>query len=165
MAQPWNSTLSFVLSSKDWEGCTFKMTPWQNIEKKKDILASLFFLSFSALPLFVLNCAENKFLEPWKCPVRLVVERDNTAIFTLVALQDSYLKIFSPALHVHHSLVVSAGAIHSLHTVWLSTQGTWEKYKDPLLWKLQLEWSADPLMGRTGECFTLENRQMARKRW
>lgn len=39
-----------------------------------------------------------------------------------------------------------------------------KKYKGPILWKLQLKWSADPLMGGTGECFTLENRQMARKR-
>lgn len=52
MAQPWNSTLSFVLSSKDWEGCTFKVTPWQNIEKKKDILPSLFF-SFFLCPVIV----------------------------------------------------------------------------------------------------------------
>lgn len=94
------------------------MAPWQNIEKKKDILASLFF-SFFLCPVIV--CFELRLkqvsLEPWKCPVRLVVERDNTAIFTLVVLQDSYPKIFTPALHVHHSQVVSAGAIHSLHTV------------------------------------------------
>lgn len=73
------------------------MTLWQNIEKKKDILASLFF-SFFLCPVIV--CFELRlkqvFLEPWKCPVWLVVERDNAAIFTLVALQDSYPKIFTP---------------------------------------------------------------------
>lgn len=144
----------------------WKLHLGRTLKRKKDILASLFF-SFFLCPVIV--CFELHLKQVfWSLGSAQWgwLLKETTSLFSHSWRFRTLTRRFSlQALRVHHSQVVSAGAIQSLHTVWLSTQGTWEKYKDPLLWKLQLEWSADPLMGRTGECFTLENRQMARKRW
>lgn len=119
----------------------------RTLKRRKETSSLRFsFFTSSALSWFVFELRLKQVFGAFGSgPVRLVVERDHDAVMsTPVALQDSSLKISTPAPHVHHSQVVSAASYtltpHTHCVIEYSANlGGKKKYKSPLLWKLQLK--------------------------